>query len=552
MSVPYIHTFYTPKGYYFYDFNTNAIVRINKSVYDFLNEWEKNKDCPNSQSECGNIIDELKRAGFLSERHWTKIEHPATKMLDRYLHSSVESITLQVTQQCNLKCNYCPYSGSYYNREHSNRHMSFETAKQAIDFYIAHSFDIPVAHIGFYGGEPLIEYDLIRKIVEYCREKCFGKKIMYFMTTNATLLTEEVIDFLMENEFNLSISLDGPRNYHDRNRHRIDDSGSFDIVMQNIERLYKRYPEKKDNVQFNCVLDPTSDIIETGIIVKHEQEIEFNQIEKLFLMPSIISLDDKCFRTIIDKAKSLNIEIIDMRNNGNDVCLKRDDKLYGTEIKKIDKPVVLVIGTGDRTNKFDIQLIVRECFQKKGYTVSQIGTKGYCEYLGFHSFPNFMYSNLQVTDRILGFNHYIYELSKSENADVIIIGVPGGLMPYSEKYNNDFGYLNFMVSNAVVPDYVVLATTYVDYNRDYINAIVDSLRYKYEYDVDAVFIGNSSINWDVTESLDTLTYVTLDKNFIDEEVRKCNAYSVYDSDSIKQFSEQLINTLVGYDNYPTL
>lgn len=260
MSVPYIHTFYTPKGYYFYDFNTNAIVRINKSVYDFLNEWEKNKDCPNSQSECGNIIDELKRAGFLSERHWTKIEHPATKMLDRYLHSSVESITLQVTQQCNLKCNYCPYSGSYYNREHSNRHMSFETAKQAIDFYIAHSFDIPVAHIGFYGGEPLIEYDLIRKIVEYCREKCFGKKIMYFMTTNATLLTEEVIDFLMENEFNLSISLDGPRNYHDRNRHRIDDSGSFDIVMQNIERLYKRYPEKKDNVQFNCVLDPTSDI----------------------------------------------------------------------------------------------------------------------------------------------------------------------------------------------------------------------------------------------------------------------------------------------------
>lgn len=292
--------------------------------------------------------------------------------------------------------------------------------------------------------------------------------------------------------------------------------------------------------------------IETGIIVKHEQEIEFNQIEKLFLMPSIISLDDKCFRTIIDKAKSLNIEIIDMRNNGNDVCLKRDDKLYGTEIKKIDKPVVLVIGTGDRTNKFDIQLIVRECFQKKGYTVSQIGTKGYCEYLGFHSFPNFMYSNLQVTDRILGFNHYIYELSKSENADVIIIGVPGGLMPYSEKYNNDFGYLNFMVSNAVVPDYVVLATTYVDYNRDYINAIVDSLRYKYEYDVDAVFIVNSSINWDVTESLDTLTYVTLDKNFIDEEVRKCNAYSVYDSDSIKQFSEQLINTLVGYDNYPTL
>lgn len=98
MSVPYIHTFYTPKGYYFYDFNTNAIVRINKSVYDFLNEWEKNKDCPNSQSECGNIIDELKRAGFLSERHWTKIEHPATKMLDRCIKGC--GVILFANQNC--------------------------------------------------------------------------------------------------------------------------------------------------------------------------------------------------------------------------------------------------------------------------------------------------------------------------------------------------------------------------------------------------------------------------------------------------------------------
>ena len=291
--------------------------------------------------------------------------------------------------------------------------------------------------------------------------------------------------------------------------------------------------------------------VETGVLVKHEQEIDFNRIEKMFLMPSIIPLEDKHFQAMIDKAHSLNIDIVDMRCNGNDVCLKRNEELYGTEIKKIDKPVILVIGTGDRTNKFDIQLIIRECFNKTGYTVSQIGTKGYCEYLGFHSFPNFMYSNLPVTDRIIGFNHYIYEISKSESADAIIIGVPGGLMPYSEKYNNDFGYLNFMVSNAITPDYVILATTYVDYNKDYISAIIESLRYKYEYDVDAVFIGNSSINWDVTETLDTLTHVTLDKDYIDEEVKKCDAYSVYELDSIKRFGEQLISTLVGYDSYLT-
>lgn len=243
---PFIHCFRTYNCCYFYDFNTNAIVRIPESVYVHLQHLEKGTaNISECDADVNEILNRLTEQGFLSSHHWCKIEHPASRLLENYLEGSVQSLTLQVTQQCNLKCEYCPYSGGFYNRQHNNRKMSFEIAKKAIDFYFLHSFDIPDAQIGFYGGEPLIEFEMIRRIVEYCNNEYYGKKIRYFVTTNATLLTEEKIDFLMKNNFVLTISLDGPRQYHNKNRHRVDDTGSFDIVMENIKMVYRKYSDKK-------------------------------------------------------------------------------------------------------------------------------------------------------------------------------------------------------------------------------------------------------------------------------------------------------------------
>ena len=258
---PFIHCFRTYNCCYFYDFNTNAIVRIPESVYVHLQHLEKGTaNISECDADVNEILNRLTEQGFLSSHHWCKIEHPASRLLENYLEGSVQSLTLQVTQQCNLKCEYCPYSGGFYNRQHNNRKMSFEIAKKAIDFYFLHSFDIPDAQIGFYGGEPLIEFEMIRRIVEYCNNEYYGKKIRYFVTTNATLLTEEKLDFLMKNNFVLTISLDGPRQYHNKNRHRVDDTGSFDIVMENIKMVYRKYHDKKENIQFNCVIDPEADL----------------------------------------------------------------------------------------------------------------------------------------------------------------------------------------------------------------------------------------------------------------------------------------------------
>ncbi len=256
MSKPFVHFFETPKGKYFYDVNTNAIVRVTPRLYEYLNgEIEHLLD----NADVAGEIETLTLAGMLSADKWERIEHPETRLLKEHLDGSIESLTLQITQQCNLRCKYCPYSGSYYNRKHSNACMNIEIAKKAIDFYIQHSSDRRELDIGFYGGEPLIQYDMIKEAVEYARKQGEGKKVHFHITTNATLLDMEKINFLVKNEFKIMISLDGPRELHDKNRMKTDGKGSFDKVMENVQLIWEHFPEYVKEIMFNCVVDGKED-----------------------------------------------------------------------------------------------------------------------------------------------------------------------------------------------------------------------------------------------------------------------------------------------------
>lgn len=256
MNKPFVYYFNTPKGYYCYDVNSNAIIRVSPNLYESLKADRTLEDC---DAEIKNEIGILAQAGMLSSGKWKSIEHPATGLLRENMDGSIEMLTLQVTQQCNLRCKYCPYSGSYYNRKHSSASMSADTAKKAIDFYIKHSYNKKMLNIGFYGGEPLIQYNLIKELVEYSRVQGEGKEVGFHMTTNATLLDKEIIDFLAENKFKLTISLDGPRELHDKNRESVDGKGSFDKVVRNIGIIQAEHPEYLKEIMFNCVIDGRGD-----------------------------------------------------------------------------------------------------------------------------------------------------------------------------------------------------------------------------------------------------------------------------------------------------
>jgi len=153
-------------------------------------------------------------------------------------------LSLEVTQACNLKCKYCIFSEHYeLYRDPTSNHMTWTTAKAAIDWYFYYLEIGKIknlnrkAVVGFYGGEPLINFNLIKKCVEYINENYSEYEIYYTITTNGTLLSDENIAFIKKNNIGLCISIDGDQENHDRNRIYPDSSGSHAIIMDNIKKI---------------------------------------------------------------------------------------------------------------------------------------------------------------------------------------------------------------------------------------------------------------------------------------------------------------------------
>ncbi|MDF2540588.1 MAG: Cys-rich peptide radical maturase CcpM [Herbinix sp.] len=265
-------TFTTPKGFYLYDRNMNSLLRISKYEYDGIN----GKDIHIRDA----IIKDLQEKGFCKEGRLEKIEHPDLKYLKYHLDSNIQQITLQVTQNCNLRCGYCAYSGNYEQRVHNNKTMDFETAKKCIDYGMKHSANTDMISIAFYGGEPLLQIELIKKCIEYINANYPEKEIMYTTTTNGTLLTEDIVNYFESIDFNVNISLDGPQDIHDKQRKFADGRGSFQLIFKNLQNIKENHPEFYKKVTFNTVISPTSDLKCVKDFFKAETVLEDRIIRK--------------------------------------------------------------------------------------------------------------------------------------------------------------------------------------------------------------------------------------------------------------------------------
>ena len=258
--MPNFHTFMAGGKKYMFDANANSFIKISDKLADSLEEYKRS-----GYRLCNPDVESLKERGYLNDRNDFEMIHPMDSSLEYALERCVGTIALQVTQGCNLRCKYCSYSGNYDNRSHNSKRMTKENAFKAIDFLINHSADLDRVSLGFYGGEPLIEFKLIKECVEYAKSKCYGKKLLFNMTTNVTLMTDEIIEYLYQNKFSLTISLDGDRHAHNKNRvYASDNSGSFDDVISNLERIQKLHPDYLELIHINAVIDPTTDFVSSS------------------------------------------------------------------------------------------------------------------------------------------------------------------------------------------------------------------------------------------------------------------------------------------------
>ncbi len=246
-----IHKFKFNDKYIILDINSSYVYDVDKLVYDILDYYEtldskdivkklsneyKSEDIIEGISE----IDELKAEGLL----FTK-EEKVNKRI--YQQGIVKAMCLHVSHDCNLACRYCFAGGGDFHMQREV--MDIKTAKKALDFLIENSAGYKNLEVDFFGGEPLLNFDVVKEAVEYGRkrEKETGKNFRFTLTTNAVLLDDEIIKYLNENMYNVVLSLDGRKEINDYTRPTRNGKGSYDVIIDNIIKTAKERDRlKKD------------------------------------------------------------------------------------------------------------------------------------------------------------------------------------------------------------------------------------------------------------------------------------------------------------------
>ena len=277
-----IHKYYLNGFYIVLDVNSGAIHIVDEISYKVLDIINAPlfEQCPDfviqklndeyKENEIRSAYDEL-----LSLYNEQLLFSKETNMdnIDKYTSKApIKAMCLHIAHDCNLRCDYCFASKGDFGGE--RKLMPFEVGKSAIDFIIKHSEKRKNIEIDFFGGEPLMNFPVVKKIVEYARniEKQNNKNFRFTITTNGMMLNEKIIDFINKEMSNVVLSLDGRKEINDKLRKRVDNSGCYDKIVplykelvgkRGQENYYIRGTFTKYNLDFvNDVLD----FIENGFL----------------------------------------------------------------------------------------------------------------------------------------------------------------------------------------------------------------------------------------------------------------------------------------------
>lgn len=216
---------------------------------------------------------------------------------------AIVNMALLLTQSCNLRCIYCYGGGGEYGTGGS---MDEKTALQSVDWLIEQSKKVKKINIVFFGGEPFLNFSLMKTVVEYAKQKAakVDKSVGFSVTTNATLLDDEKISFIKEHDIHVVVSIDGPKEIQDKQRPFAGGKGSYDVIIPNIKKLLAVLPEA--NAHAVLVDDEKIHIVKNAL-----KEIGFNEVT---MVPASASLFDeasekaKLSRKLESMKKEIEIE----------------------------------------------------------------------------------------------------------------------------------------------------------------------------------------------------------------------------------------------------
>ena len=247
-----IHKFKQGGKCFVLDVNTGAVHIVDELVYDLVDDNRLRskeelvadfgaKYGADVVEEAYEELQELVAEGILyTEDQYEDIAH--SSMDDR---DYIKAVCLNIIHACNLRCKYCFADEGEYNG-HKGK-MSLETAKKAIDYVVKRSGPRKNIEIDLFGGEPTMMMDTIKEIIAYARENeaKWNKRIRFTMTTNATLLTDEMMDYMDKELENIILSIDGRKEVNDKVRIRFDGKGSYDQILPNIKKMVAKRDKTK-------------------------------------------------------------------------------------------------------------------------------------------------------------------------------------------------------------------------------------------------------------------------------------------------------------------
>lgn len=309
-------TFETVNKKYLYDTNTGKVIECEEVEYLLLQ-----KILAGSFDEMEELIDEygfelcaavdtiiasIKEEKIFGIAKFEKMFIPDD--YEKTINNGLKQIVIELTERCNLRCGYCIYNeGCNDNRNFGTGDMSEETALKAVEYAIAHSKDSETLAITFYGGEPLLKYDLMKKCIDYAIENIHDKELTFSLTTNGVLMTEKMAQELAQIPgMGLLFSIDGPKEIHDLYRRKADGKGSFEEALRGLRYAVEAFGESaKDTILLSMVYAPPYSSEKLQQIQDFFDGLEWlpEGIDKYVTYPSEETTD--CINTYLQKNDTL-------------------------------------------------------------------------------------------------------------------------------------------------------------------------------------------------------------------------------------------------------
>ena len=306
------------------DVESGAVHVVDDITYDVISLYEENSadeiisklKSSYNEDEIRECISEVKELVEDGQLFTEDIYEPFVEKFKEKRQTVVKALCLHIAHDCNLACKYCfAEEGEYHGRRAL---MSFEVGKKALDFLVANSGNRVNLEVDFFGGEPLMNWDVVKQLVAYGRslEKPNNKKFRFTLTTNGVLLNDEVMEFVNKEMSNVVLSLDGRKEVNDRMRPFRTGKGSYDLIVPKFQKL----AESRNQTNYYIRGTFTRNNLDFSEDVKHFADLGFKQMS---IEPVVgpeedpYSIREQDLPQIMEEYDKLALEYIDRYKKGN-------------------------------------------------------------------------------------------------------------------------------------------------------------------------------------------------------------------------------------------